>query len=81
MRTKNKYNLQNIFTEYADILTTSDIIKMLNISKKMAHKLLYANEIKCVLSGPVFYIPKKSVIAYLNKIEKQNDSGVIEDEM
>ncbi|MDD2445325.1 MAG: helix-turn-helix domain-containing protein [Clostridia bacterium] len=81
MKAKSKYTLKNIFTEYDDVITTTDLRKMLNISKRQAHKLLKEKKILSVMSGPVFYIPKRSVISFLNKMEEENSiSKILEEE-
>lgn len=54
-----------IFTNYPDVLTLSDLSQLLNISSKLAVKLLKENKIYSVKIGREYRIPKSSVMAYI----------------
>lgn len=57
----------NIFTEYTNIVTTNDLMEMLEIGKNTALKLLQSKAIKSVKVGNRYKIPKQYVIDYLNE--------------
>lgn len=57
----------NIFTEYTNIVTTNDLMEMLEIGKNTALKLLQSKTIKSVKVGNRYKIPKQYVIDYLNE--------------
>lgn len=59
--------VDNIFTEYTNIVTTSDLMEMLEIGKNTALKLLQSKTIKSVKVGNRYKIPKQYVIDYLNE--------------
>ena len=57
---------QAIFDKYPDVVTVDELCEMLGgISKKLAYKLLSAQEIKSVRIGREYNIPKLCVINYL----------------
>lgn len=60
---------QVMFREYPDVVDVDDLCKMLGgISKKLAYRLLAAQEIRSVRIGRSYKIPKVSVIEYLTQI-------------
>lgn len=56
-----------MFADYDDIVSINDIMKMLHIGRSNVYKLLREKEIKCVIVGVKYIIPKKSVIEFLSK--------------
>lgn len=54
-----------LFSEYDDVVTVDDVMKMLHIGKSNVYKLLRDNSIKTVKVGKRFIIPKRSVIEFL----------------
>lgn len=57
---------QAIFDKYPDVVAVDELCEMLGgISKKLAYKLLGAQEIKSVRIGREYKIPKLCVIDYL----------------
>ena len=54
-----------IFSEYDDVVTVNDVMKMLHIGKSNVYKLLRENSIKSVKVGKRFIIPKRSVIEFV----------------
>lgn len=58
-----KYN--SIFTEYGDIVSIDDVMKMLHIGRTNVYKLLREKEIKYIRIGVKYIIPKKSIIEFL----------------
>lgn len=59
---------ENIFTQYPDILTTSQLQEMLGIGRNTALKLLSSGKIKSIRIGKNYKIPKLYVIEYANKL-------------
>ncbi|MCM1060861.1 MAG: helix-turn-helix domain-containing protein [Eubacterium sp.] len=57
----------NIFTEYADIVSVEDMMKMLCIGRSSAYKLLNSGEIRSIRQGKVHKIPKICIVDYLNR--------------
>lgn len=62
-----------MFTEYPDIVSISDLRKMLNISDRYAYKLINDGYICARKIGHSFRIPKINVINYVLSIDKQAD--------
>lgn len=57
---------QAIFDKYPDVVAVDELCEMLGgISRKLAYKLLGAQEIKSVRIGREYKIPKLCVIDYL----------------
>ena len=54
-----------IFTNYPDVLTLAELSRLLNISSKLAVKLLKDNKIYSVKIGREYRIAKSSVMAYI----------------
>lgn len=60
---------QVMFREYPDVVDVDDLCKMLGgISKKLAYRLLAAQEIRSVRIGRSYKIPKACVIEYLTQV-------------
>lgn len=60
---------QVMFREYPDVVDVDDLCKMLDgISKKLAYRLLAAQEIRSVRIGRSYKIPKACVIEYLTQV-------------
>lgn len=63
-----KDNLINayLFSEYGDIVSVDDVMKMLHIGRTAVYNLLKTNAIRTVKVGKKYIIPKQSVIDFLN---------------
>ena len=59
-------NIQNIFTNFKDVVKVKDLQKMLGIGRNTAYELIATNKIKSIKSGNLILIPKKNVIDFLN---------------
>ncbi len=55
----------NMFSEFDDIVSINDIMKMLHIGRSNVYKLLRNNEIKHIRVGVKYIIPKKNVIDFI----------------
>lgn len=66
-------NIQNIFTNFKDVVKVKDLQKMLGIGRNLAYVLINKNEIKSIKSGNLILIPKQNVIDYLNKGGDKNE--------
>ena len=66
-------NLQNIFTNYKDVVKVKDLQKMLGIGRNLAYELIATNKIKSIKSGNLILIPKQNVIDYLNNGGANNE--------
>lgn len=62
--------IDNIFTEYPDIVSLDEMRKMLHIGRNKALQLLAEKKIQSIRIGNRHKIPKISVIEFLNR-----DSG------
>lgn len=51
-----------------EIITIEELMKLLNIGKNTAYKLLERGEIRAFILGNKWKIPRKSVIEYINKM-------------
>lgn len=71
------FTVENIFTEYPNIVERGDLEKMLNIGRNTTLKLLKSGEIKSIKIGNAYKIPKVYVIDYLNAkaSEKEDING------
>ncbi len=58
---------KRMFENYPDVITVSELCEMLDISKKLAYRLLDSQEIRSVRVGRIFRIPKAAVIDYLTE--------------
>lgn len=63
---KKNETYQTLFTEYPDIVTVSQMGKMLGISTKSAYRLLKENKIEHFRIGRIYKIPKLHILAYLH---------------
>ena len=61
-----KLNIQNIFTNFKDVVKVKDLQKMLGIGRNTAYELIATNKIKSIKSGNLISIPKQNVIDFLN---------------
>ena len=61
-----KLNVQNIFTDFKDVVKVKDLQKMLGIGRNTAYELIATNKIKSIKSGNLILIPKQNVIDFLN---------------
>lgn len=61
--TENK----EMFSEYGDIVSIDDVMKMLHIGRSNVYKLLREKEIRYVRIGVKYIIPKKSIIEFIEK--------------
>ena len=59
-------NIQNIFTDFKDVVKVKDLQKMLGIGRNTAYELIATNKIKSIKSGNLILIPKQNVIDFLN---------------
>lgn len=66
----DKEMYQMLFKDYPDVVSVSQMSKMLNISLKTAYQLLKDNQIKHFMIGRIYKIPKIHVLDYLNIISK-----------
>lgn len=57
---------REIFSEYSDIVTVDEVMKMLRLGKNTVYKLLKDNEIINVKVGARYVIPKQSVIEFVS---------------
>ena len=64
---KNTTDMKMIFSEYDDIVSVDDVMKMLHIGRSNVYKLLREKEIKSIRIGVKYIIPKKSMIEFLEK--------------
>lgn len=59
-------NIQNIFTDFKDVVKVKDLQKMLGVGRNTAYELIATNKIKSIKSGNLILIPKQNVIDFLN---------------
>ena len=64
---KNTTEIKMIFSEYEDIVSVDDVMKMLHIGRSNVYKLLREKEIKSIRICVKYIIPKKSIIEFLEK--------------
>ncbi|MDE5582802.1 MAG: helix-turn-helix domain-containing protein [Ruminococcus sp.] len=57
-----------------EIITIEELMKLLNIGKNTAYRLLESGEIRAFILGNKWKIPRKSVIEYINKMTYGTDS-------
>ena len=57
--------MRKIFANYPDVVSINELMKMLNISKPTAYRLLQNGDVKNIKVGKQYRIPKKLVIEYL----------------
>ena len=59
-----------LFQEYPDVVSVSQLCKMLGVCKGNAYQLLHSGQIKYLRVGQVYRIPKLCVIDFLEKETK-----------
>ena len=67
--------VENIFTEYDDVVKLNDLKKMLSIGRNTALKLLQTGKIKSTKVGNEYRIPKIYIIDYLNSNTNNSKSA------
>lgn len=55
-----------IFSEYSDIVTVDEVMKMLRLGKNTVYKLLKDDKITNVKVGARYVIPKQSIIEFVS---------------
>ena len=63
---------KEIFSEYSDIVTVDEVMKMLRLGKNTVYKLLKDDEIMNVKVGARYIIPKQSVIAFVSTTNRKS---------
>lgn len=58
--------MQNLISNYPDVLSVEDLQNILRIGRSATYTLLKENKIKTLKIGKRYIIPKQSVIDYLN---------------
>ena len=64
---KSEIGYYDMFSEYPDIVSVEQLMKMLQIGQVLAYKLVKKGEIKSRKVGREYKIPKVNVILYLLK--------------
>ena len=54
--------IKDMFSEYGDIVTVEEVMKMLQIGRVSVYQMLKSGEIRSLRVGKKYVIPKKSVI-------------------
>ena len=54
--------IKDMFSEYGDIVTVEEVMKMLQIGRVSVYQMLKTGEIRSLKVGKKYVIPKKSVI-------------------
>lgn len=68
---------QTMYSKYPDVVTVSDIRKMLGISRDEVYELIHAGTLKRIGKGRTFLVPKLSVIHYVLQVtQSEEDSPV-----
>ena len=57
--------MKKIFSNYPDVVSITDLMKMLNIGRNTAYSLLQNGEVKSIKVGKQYRIPKRFIIEYL----------------
>ena len=57
--------LKKIFSNYPDVVSLPDLMKMLNIGRNTAYSLLQSGTLKSIKIGKQYRIPKQYIIEYL----------------
>ncbi|WP_302196609.1 helix-turn-helix domain-containing protein [Ruminococcus sp.] len=63
---------KEIFSEYSDIVTVDEVMKMLRLGKNTVYKLLKDGEIMNVKVGARYIIPKQSVIEFVSTTNRKS---------
>ena len=61
-----------IFSEYSDIVTVDEVMKMLRLGKNTVYKLLKDDGIINVKVGARYVIPKQSVIEFVSTTNRKS---------
>ena len=61
-----------IFSEYSEIVTVDEVMKMLRLGKNTVYKLLKDDEIMNVKVGARYVIPKQSVIEFVSTTNRKS---------
>ena len=61
-----------MFSEYSDIVTVDEVMKMLRLGKNTVYKLLKDDEIMNVKVGARYVIPKQSVIEFVSTTNRKS---------
>lgn len=56
---------KRMFESDPDVVTVNELCEMLDISKKLAYRILNSQDIRSVKVGRIYRIPKAAVIDYL----------------
>ena len=62
-----------MFKEFPDVVSVSQLAKMLNIGKSSAYDLLQNNRIHHVRVGKKYIIPKTAVLAFIGEMCYNNN--------
>ena len=65
-----------MFENYPDVVDFNQLMKMLNMGRNKAYKLLQEKKVKHFRNGVRYLIPKNSIITYINDM-CYNDENVI----
>ena len=63
---------KEIFSEYSDIVTVDEVMKMLRLGKNTVYKLVKDDEIMNVKVGARYLIPKQSVIEFVSTTNRKS---------
>lgn len=63
---------KEIFSEYSDIVTVDEVMKMLRLGKNTVYKLLKDDEIMNVKVGARYVIQKQSVIEFVSTTNRKS---------
>ena len=63
---------KEIFSEYSDIVTVDEVMKMLRLGKNTVYKLLKDDDIMNVKVGARYIIPKQSVIEFVSTTNRKS---------
>lgn len=63
---------KEIFSEYSDIVTVDEVMKMMRLGKNTVYKLLKDDEIMNVKVGARYIIPKQSVIEFVSTTNRKS---------
>ena len=69
-----KETYEFLFKAFPDVLSVSQLSRMLNINEKTAYQLVRENQINHFKVGRVYKIPKIAVLNYINHIAAIVDS-------
>jgi len=57
--------LKKIFSNYPDVVSIPDLMKMLHIGRNTAYSLLQNGKVKSIKIGKQYRIPKQFIVEYL----------------